>query len=176
MDLFYVCDFFFLITVITLFILNNNGTGKQTNECKIYLSSKNHALVFCPQVHQFSNKQTEMALRVASLDYLGTVAARLRKDAVTSKMDQRSIDRILRDVSCYSYQILNQYTDLFPLCSSLIIILVLILQSSGNDETQQLQKALLDYLDENVETDPSLLVRTVFRYCLNPMLLIHHLK
>lgn len=50
------------------------------------------------QVHQFSNKQTEMALRVASLDYLGTVAARLRKDAVTSKMDQRSIDRILKEV------------------------------------------------------------------------------
>lgn len=53
-------------------------------------------LVF--QVHQFSNKQTEMALRVASLDYLGTVASRLRKDAVTSKMDQKAIDRILREV------------------------------------------------------------------------------
>lgn len=50
------------------------------------------------QVHQFSNKQTEMALRVASLDYLGTVASRLRKDAVTSKMDQKAIDRILREV------------------------------------------------------------------------------
>lgn len=50
------------------------------------------------QVHQFSNKQTEMALRVASLDYLGTVASRLRKDAVTSKMDQKAIDRIIREV------------------------------------------------------------------------------
>uniref|UniRef100_A0AAQ6AQL8 Nipped-B protein n=1 Tax=Amphiprion ocellaris TaxID=80972 RepID=A0AAQ6AQL8_AMPOC len=78
-------------------------------------------------VHQFSNKQTEMALRVASLDYLGTVAARLRKDAVTSRMDQRSIDRILQE-------------------------------SPGNDETQQLQKALLDYLEENAETDASLVV------------------
>uniref|UniRef100_A0A3B4WMI2 Nipped-B protein n=1 Tax=Seriola lalandi dorsalis TaxID=1841481 RepID=A0A3B4WMI2_SERLL len=75
-------------------------------------------------VHQFSNKQTEMALRVASLDYLGTVAARLRKDAVTSKMDQRSIDR--------------------------------------NDETQQLQKALLDYLEENAETDASLVFARKF--------------
>ncbi|KAF7700983.1 nipped-B-like protein B isoform X1 [Silurus meridionalis] len=82
-------------------------------------------------VHQFSNKQTEMALRVASLDYLGTVAARLRKDAVTSKMDQRSIDRILGEMS-------------------------------GKDETQQLQKALLGYLDENVETDPSLLFARKF--------------
>ncbi|XP_051765012.1 nipped-B-like protein B isoform X1 [Ctenopharyngodon idella] len=82
-------------------------------------------------VHQFSNKQTEMALRVASLDYLGTVAARLRKDAVTSKMDQRSINRILEE-------------------------------TSGSDEIQQLQKALLNYLDENVETDPSLLFARKF--------------
>ncbi|XP_029017241.1 nipped-B-like protein A isoform X1 [Betta splendens] len=82
-------------------------------------------------VHQFSNKQTEMALRVASLDYLGTVAARLRKDAVTSRMDQRSIDRILQE-------------------------------SQGTDETQQLQKALLDYLEENAETDPSLVFARKF--------------
>ncbi|XP_077377636.1 nipped-B-like protein A isoform X5 [Festucalex cinctus] len=82
-------------------------------------------------VHQFSNKQTEMALRVASLDYLGTVAARLRKDAVTSRMDQRSIDRILQ-------------------------------QSQGSDETQQLQKALLDYLEENSDTDASLVFARKF--------------
>ncbi|XP_074851743.1 nipped-B-like protein isoform X1 [Carettochelys insculpta] len=83
-------------------------------------------------VHQFSNKSTEMALRVASLDYLGTVAARLRKDAVTSKMDQGSIARILKQVS------------------------------GGEDEIQQLQKALLDYLDENTETDASLLFSRKF--------------
>ncbi|XP_033829004.1 nipped-B-like protein A isoform X2 [Periophthalmus magnuspinnatus] len=82
-------------------------------------------------VHQFSNKQTEMALRVASLDYLGTVAARLRKDAVTSKMDQKSIDRILEE-------------------------------TPGDDETQQLQKALLDYLEENAETDASLVFARKF--------------
>lgn len=55
-------------------------------------------LLLVLQVHQFSNKQTEMALRVASLDYLGTVASRLRKDALTSKMDQKAIDRILKEV------------------------------------------------------------------------------
>uniref|UniRef100_A0A8C1LUP6 Nipped-B protein n=1 Tax=Cyprinus carpio TaxID=7962 RepID=A0A8C1LUP6_CYPCA len=76
-------------------------------------------------VHQFSNKQTEMALRVASLDYLGTVAARLRKDSVTSRMDQKAIDCIIRE-------------------------------SSEGDETQRLQKALLDYMNENAETDPAL--------------------
>ncbi|KAJ7414994.1 NIPBL, cohesin loading factor [Willisornis vidua] len=83
-------------------------------------------------VHQFSNKSTEMALRVASLDYLGTVAARLRKDAVTSKMDQGSIARIVKQVS------------------------------GGEDEIQQLQKALLDYLDENTEIDASLVFSRKF--------------
>ncbi|OXB66698.1 hypothetical protein ASZ78_013089 [Callipepla squamata] len=83
-------------------------------------------------VHQFSNKSTEMALRVASLDYLGTVAARLRKDAVTSKMDQGSIARILKQAS------------------------------GGEDDIQQLQKALLDYLDENTETDASLVFSRKF--------------
>ncbi|XP_075040342.1 nipped-B-like protein isoform X2 [Mixophyes fleayi] len=83
-------------------------------------------------VHQFSNKSTEMALRVASLDYLGTVAARLRKDAVTSKMDQGSINRILKQ------------------------------SAEGEDEIQQLQKALLDYLEENTETDPSLVFSRKF--------------
>ncbi|XP_066843203.1 nipped-B-like protein [Anser cygnoides] len=86
----------------------------------------------CFLVHQFSNKSTEMALRVASLDYLGTVAARLRKDAVTSKMDQGPIARILKQVS------------------------------GGEDEIQQLQKALLDYLDENTETDASLVFSRKF--------------
>uniref|UniRef100_A0AAX7V7Q7 Nipped-B protein n=1 Tax=Astatotilapia calliptera TaxID=8154 RepID=A0AAX7V7Q7_ASTCA len=82
-------------------------------------------------VHQFSNKQTEMALRVASLDYLGTVASRLRKDAVTSKMDQKAIDRILRE-------------------------------TEGSNEIPKLQKALLGYLDENIETDPSLVFARKF--------------
>lgn len=55
------------------------------------------------QVHQFSNKQTEMALRVASLDYLGTVASRLRKEAITINVDQKSIDRILRGVETFAF-------------------------------------------------------------------------
>ncbi|XP_008422496.1 nipped-B-like protein B isoform X2 [Poecilia reticulata] len=77
-------------------------------------------------VHQFSNKQTEMALRVASLDYLGTVASSLRKDSLSCKMDQRTIDRILKE-------------------------------TPGSDEVQQLQKALLNFLDENIDADPALL-------------------
>lgn len=40
--------------------------------------------------------QVEMSLRVASLDYLGTVAARLRKDAVSTQ--QTEINDILEAV------------------------------------------------------------------------------
>lgn len=36
------------------------------------------------------------------------------------------------------------------------------MQTAGSDEVQQLQRALLDYLDDNVETEPSLVVSGVF--------------
>ncbi|GFN80172.1 nipped-b-like protein, partial [Plakobranchus ocellatus] len=50
-------------------------------------------------VQQFSSKSTDMSLRVASLEYLGIVAARLRKDAVTSQLNQDVIDDIVQKVS-----------------------------------------------------------------------------
>lgn len=44
-----------------------------------------------------------MSLRVASLEYLGIVASRLRKDAVSSQLNQESIDEIVAKVShCFS--------------------------------------------------------------------------
>ncbi|CAL8321731.1 unnamed protein product [Lota lota] len=49
-------------------------------------------------VYQFSTKQTEMALRVAALDYLGTVAAHLRKDVVDNGVDKTAIDHILKEI------------------------------------------------------------------------------
>lgn len=44
------------------------------------------------------NKGTDMALRVASLDYLGVVAARLRKDYVTSHKKLASIDLMISEI------------------------------------------------------------------------------
>lgn len=41
----------------------------------------------------------DMSLRVASLDYLGVVAARLRKDAVSSQLRQEQIDEIVRQAT-----------------------------------------------------------------------------
>ena len=45
---------------------------------------------------KFCDKSTEMALRISSLEYLGVVAARLRKDAVESKMKVDYIDSIIK--------------------------------------------------------------------------------
>ena len=49
-------------------------------------------------VGKFANKQTEVTLRVSSLEYLGTVASRLRKDAVQSKLKLDMIDSIIQTV------------------------------------------------------------------------------
>lgn len=49
-------------------------------------------------VANFVNKGVEMSLRVASLDYLGVVAARLRKDSVTSHLRLSTIDTIIKDI------------------------------------------------------------------------------
>jgi len=49
-------------------------------------------------VSKFSNKATEVALRLTSLDYLGIVASRLRKDAVQSRLKIDTIDSIIASV------------------------------------------------------------------------------
>jgi len=54
------------------------------------------------QVKQFSCKSVEMSLRVASLDYLGIVAARLRKDAVSSRLNEDIISDIIKQVCTVS--------------------------------------------------------------------------
>lgn len=50
------------------------------------------------QVSNFVNKGIDMSLRVASLDYLGVVAARLRKDAVLSQLKLNTIDQIINEI------------------------------------------------------------------------------
>jgi cohesin loading factor subunit SCC2 len=49
-------------------------------------------------VNNFSNKNVDVTLRVASLEYLGVVAARLRKDAVTSQLRTDTIDQLLKQL------------------------------------------------------------------------------
>ncbi|XP_071519960.1 nipped-B-like protein [Panulirus ornatus] len=49
-------------------------------------------------VQKFSNKDTDMALRVSSLDCLGVVAAKLRRDAVSSQLELENIKGIIQEV------------------------------------------------------------------------------
>ncbi|CAE1178724.1 SCC2 [Acanthosepion pharaonis] len=98
-------------------------------------------------VQQFSNKSTDMSLRVASLEYLGIVAARLRKDAVSSHMDQETINDIVDKA-------INSRTERKDSTMANI-----------DDECRQtecLQKALLDYLAENGQSEPALLFSRSF--------------
>lgn len=50
-------------------------------------------------MHHFSNKSNDMTMRVSSLEYLGQIASRLRKDAVSSRMDQEVLNTISKEVS-----------------------------------------------------------------------------
>ena len=53
----------------------------------------------CWQVQSFSNRGNEQSLRLTSLDHLGVIAARLRKDAITSsEQDHEDLIEILSQV------------------------------------------------------------------------------
>ena len=81
--------------------LFQSSTESRANSCiSQFLIWKQFVVFPFPlQVAQFSNKSVDMSLRVASLDYLGTVAARLRKDAVTSMLNEDILDDIIGQVS-----------------------------------------------------------------------------
>lgn len=82
-----------------------------------------------------------MSLRTASLDYLGIVAARLRKDAVSSKLNEETVDDIISHI--------NEDDEKNTRSKSAEL---------HGDRTQDLQKALLEYLVYNAQNDPALMV------------------
>lgn len=92
-------------------------------------------------VKNFSNKGTDMSLRVASLDYLGVVAARLRKDTVLSRCKLNTIDQMIKDIKS------EEMKDNEQLQNSTI--------KDDNDEERMkfLQRVLLDYLAVNGHKD-----------------------
>lgn len=49
-------------------------------------------------VKNLGNKGLEVSMRVASLEYLGVAAARLRKDTVSAQSKMETIDRIIKDI------------------------------------------------------------------------------
>jgi len=97
-------------------------------------------------VSKFANKGTEVSLRISSLDYLGVVAARLRKDAVQSKLKLDMIDSIIDTVK----EAENDAGDMFedPKVNKL---------DPEEQRTRFLQRVLLDFLtvsggEDNPET------------------------
>lgn len=76
-------------------------------------------------MHTFGLRSNELGLRVLSLDHLGTIAARLRKDAVTStKQDNDEIIEILSkvDATVITTCIFNtQHTYMYVLLTDLFV-------------------------------------------------------
>merc|ERR1719342_6945 len=94
-------------------------------------------------VSKFANKGTEVSLRVSSLDYLGVVAARLRRDAVQSRLKIDTIDAIIETVKEAEDEsgdgVVEEDSDL----------------EDEEKRTRFLQRVLLDYLTVNGgEEDP----------------------
>ncbi|XP_037089457.1 nipped-B-like protein [Pollicipes pollicipes] len=94
-------------------------------------------------VTNFSNKGKEMALRVSSLDYLGVVAARLRRDAVTSTARPELIEEIISEVKREERKQEVEQT--------------LAETDAEEERTRFLQRVMLDYLAVSAERDPALL-------------------
>ena len=74
------------------------------------ISQDNNTACAKLQVQQFSSKSTDTSLRVASLEYLGIVAARLRKDAVSSHLNQEVIDDIVQKVILVVCDVLQDHS------------------------------------------------------------------
>ncbi|XP_046684148.1 LOW QUALITY PROTEIN: nipped-B-like protein [Homalodisca vitripennis] len=96
-------------------------------------------------VASFVNKSLEMSLRVVSLDYLGVVAARLRKDAVQSNLKLSTIDQIIHEIK--SEELKDDDGNLKGEVQPV---------TDDEERTQFLQKVLLDYLAMRGQVDPAL--------------------
>ncbi|XP_013182158.1 PREDICTED: nipped-B protein [Papilio xuthus] len=92
-------------------------------------------------VKYMSDKSMEMSVRVASLEYLGLVAARLRRDSVHSRAKLSTMDAVVRDIRAEEEKDAGHTQT----------------TTSGLDEdeerTEFLQRVLLDYLAINGQKD-----------------------
>ncbi|XP_066259899.1 nipped-B-like protein [Euwallacea similis] len=96
-------------------------------------------------VQNFSNKGTDTSLRVASLDYLGVVAARLRRDSVLSRCKLNSIDQMIKDIRHEE----RKDTDETPKRDKKA-------DMTNDERSEFLQRMLLDFLAVNSQNDESL--------------------
>ncbi|CAH1153389.1 unnamed protein product [Phaedon cochleariae] len=96
-------------------------------------------------VKNFSNKGTDMSLRVASLDYLGVVAAKLRRDSVLSRCKLNTIDQMIKDIKQEEMKDSEEPTSKVKKKNNSI--------NSDEERGQFLQRVLLDFLSVNAQND-----------------------
>ncbi|KAL1383988.1 hypothetical protein pipiens_001359 [Culex pipiens pipiens] len=91
-------------------------------------------------VKKMSDKGTEQSIRVVSLEYLGIVAARLRKDTVESRCKVRTMDSLIKYIKIEQEKEGDEYTNRskFQL-------------DEEEERTEFLQKILLDFLAANAQ-------------------------
>lgn len=95
-------------------------------------------------VKNFSNKGTDMGLRVVSLDYLGVVAARLRRDCVFSHCKLSTIDQMIKDIKSEEMKDIDEEKQAKRKQME---------TNTEEERTQFLQRVLLDFLAINAQGD-----------------------
>lgn len=95
-------------------------------------------------VSNFSNKSIDMALRVVSLDYLGVVAARLRRDKVVSHCKVSTIDQMIKDIKNEEKKAEDGKSSKKKKHAD---------TESDDERTIFLQKVLLDFLSVKAQSD-----------------------
>ncbi|CAG9828593.1 unnamed protein product [Diabrotica balteata] len=96
-------------------------------------------------VKNFSNKGTDMSLRVASLDYLGVVAAKLRKDSVLSRCKLNTIDQMIKDIKQEEQKDSDEKVSKNKKKNNVV--------TNDHERAQFLQRVLLDFLAVNAQND-----------------------
>ena len=108
---------------------------------ELLLSLLGHLLV-----KYMRDKNADLSLRTSSLDYLGTVAARLRRDSARSSLDAASLDAILRKLTAEEEEEEEENEESVFAQSKPIEL--------SEDREQILQRALVDYLAGLAEAEP----------------------
>lgn len=112
-------------------------------------------------VRYVSDKSIEQSIRLVSLDYLGIVAARLRKDTVESRCKVNIIDSMIKSIKKEQekegdLQACNVSITSLSYCGNNLIELTLQAHMELHAEDQRtefLQKILLDFLAVNAEEE-----------------------
>ncbi|XP_072030780.1 nipped-B-like protein A isoform X2 [Amphiura filiformis] len=115
-------------------------------------------------MHQFGNKGNDMSMRVNSLEYLGQIASRLRKDAVSSKINEDTLGQISKSQDPKSTETTPRSgrSKGSKAAAAAAKAAEKAAEEEKSDFQQNLQKAMLDYLAYNSKNDPAIMFARYF--------------